>query len=399
MDVFPGIKNLAMDRLQILFSLYTANKASDAEVSEMLLLMRSRPAEEVKALLEAGAVNQTGANTEAVDWNAMWTVIGKEIETGDSLKTPVSNMQSPKRWWAIAAVLLLVISGVYWLAVQPNKRVPDVSKTASLKHDVAPGSTGAVLTLPGGKTIVLDTASNGLLAVSDHASIRKGSDGVSVVAGNSNTMEYATLTTTPGRTQNMTLSDGTRVWLNAGSSIYFPVAFSGKERTVTITGEVYFEVTENAASPFRINVGDAVMEVLGTHFNINAYEDEKIVRTTLLTGSLKVTKGTSSGILKPGQQASFIPNDVHLAIKDEPSAFNTIAWINGFFHFEKAGIHTVMRQIARWYDVEIAYKGDPTTDLFGGDMQRNLPLSSVLKALEKSQVHFKIEGRKLVVMP
>jgi transmembrane sensor len=388
-----------MDRLRTLFSLYVRNSASDAEVTEMLLLMRNKPAEEVKALLETGLVSQPDTTSEPVDWNAMWAVIEKEIETGDTHKTRIQHMPSSKRWWAFAAALLLAVCGVYWLSTQRSKTVPSLSNTAPVKYDVAPGSTGAVLTLSGGKTIVLDTASNGILAASGNASIVKGKDGVSVVAESSNTIEYATLTTALGRTQNMTLSDGTRVWLNAGSSIYFPIAFPGKERMVSITGEVYFEVKENAASPFRIKCADAVMEVLGTHFNINAYHDEKFVRTTLLTGSLKVTKGASSGILKPGQQASFISNDVGLVIKDEPFAVNAIAWVNGFFHFEKADIQTVMKQIARWYDVEIEYKGDPTTDRFGGDMQRNLPLSSVLKALEKSQVHFKLEGKKLMVMP
>lgn len=365
----------------------------------MLLLMRNEPAEEVKILLEAGWVEQRDTVDETVDWQLMWASIESEMQKIESPGMHWHSKLAAKRWWAFAAVLLLIIGGGYWwLSVQHKEDIP-VFAGKTLKYDVAPGSTGAVLTLPDGKTIVIDTASNGLLAASGNTSFTKGKEGISVAAENANTLAYATLTTALGRSQNMTLSDGTRVWLNAGSSIYFPVAFPGKERRVTITGEVYFEVAENAASPFRINVGNAVMEVLGTHFNINAYSDEKFVRTTLLTGSLKVTKGASSGILRPEQQASFTSDGERITITDDPSASNAIAWVNGFFHFEKADIHTVMRQIARWYDVAIEYQGDPTADRFGGDMQRNLPLSSVLKALQKSQVHFKIEEKKLVVMP
>ena len=389
-----------MDRLQTLVFLYLNNRASDAELAEMFLLIRSRPAEEVKVLMEAGVVDLPDSITEPVDWQSMWQAIEKEMKTDHSRKAQVRLIQPAKRWWAFAAIFLLMIVGGYWLSSILNQQsTPVVSGKPPVKYDAAPGSTGAVLTLPDGKTIVLDTASNGLLASSGNASILKGKDGVSVAAGNSTTIAYATLTTALGKTQSMTLSDGTRVWLNAGSSIYFPVTFPGKERRVTITGEVYFEVAENAASPFRINVGDAVMEVLGTHFNINAYRDEKFVRTTLLTGKLKVSKGNSSGMLKPGQQAVFASDATSLVVTDHPAAFNDIAWVNGFFHFDKADIHTVMRQIARWYDVEIEYRGNPTADRFGGDMQRNLPLSSVLKALQKSQVHFKMEEKKLVVMP
>lgn len=394
-------ENIIMDRLQTLFSLYLQSRASDAEVTEMLSLMRVEPAENVKEILAVCLTDPPDIITEPVDWNAMWAVIEEKMERTPRLAT-VKTMQPAKRWWALAGIFLFMAGIGYWLIDQLDETASVATKNiTTVKADVKPGITGAVLTLPDGKIIVLDTASNGVIAENGSGSIIKGSDGVSVAPGRNNTAttEYATLTTPFGRTQDVTLSDGSRVWLNAGSSIYFPVVFSGKERKVVITGEVYFEVAENKARPFRVQVGDASAQVLGTSFNINAYPDEKLVRTTLLTGSLRMTKGSSSGLLIPGQQASFTPHSNDVRVIADPHAANAIAWVNGFFHFDKADIHTVMRQIARWYDVEIEYKGQPTTDRFGGDIQRNLPLSSVLKALEKSQVHFKIENKKIVVMP
>jgi transmembrane sensor len=385
-----------MDRLQTLVLLYINDQASDAEVSEMLFLLRTEPANDVKALLLRSYSDNGLPVKETADWQAMWAVIEAEMHT--EVKQPV-KLPTVKRWWAFAAVLILIAGAGYWMVSKPAIDVPIVTAAKQSTPDIAPGATGAVLTMPDGRKIILDTASNGIVATGDQSAVLKGDNGITVEAAQSVTPAYATLTTPLGRTQNMVLSDGTRVWLNAGSSIYFPVAFTAAERRVQITGEVYFEVAENKRSPFRVNVNGALLEVLGTKFNINAYPDEKAVKTTLLSGSLQISKDGSSGILKPEQQALFAKGSAKISITDDPFASNSIAWVNGFFHFEKADIYTVMRQIARWYDVEIVYDGNPTNDRFGGDMQRNLPLSAVLKALQKSQVHFKIEEKKLIVMP
>ncbi len=390
-----------MNRLQVLIRSYLQDRATDDEVTEMLVLLRTEPKENVMSLLESSVADDDSLPAKTVvDWHAMWAAIEMEMDAEKNLvQTPVRSVwQNRKRWFSFAAILLLLITGGYWISVQVEKK-ETLAKTTSVAKEILPGTTGAVLTLPDGKIIVLDTASNGLLAASGGTSFVKGSGGVMVAAGGSSTVAYATLATNMQRTQTITLADSTRVWLNAGSSIYFPLAFTGKDRRVTITGEVYFEVAENKTKPFYVKVGDAEIKVLGTHFNINAYADEKFVKTTLLTGSIALTKGSLSGLLKPGQQASFAPGIANLMITDESAASDAIAWVHGFFHFEKADIHTVMRQIARWYDVEVVYQGNVTVDRFGGDLQRNLPLSAILKALEKSQVHFKIEDRKLIVLP
>jgi ferric-dicitrate binding protein FerR (iron transport regulator) len=196
----------------------------------------------------------------------------------------------------------------------------------------------------------------------------------------------------------MTLSDGSKVWLNAGSSVRFPVAFTGNERKVSITGEAYFEVARDAYKPFIVKDinRNAEVQVLGTHFNVNTYDDEPVMKVTLLEGAVKVIKGISTRLLKPGQQAQ-VGSDVKVITGIDTE--EVMAWKNGRFQFKKASLQEVMRQVARWYDVEIVYEGKIIPQEFGGKMQRDLKLSEVLEGLAKSQVHFRIEKKKVVVMP
>jgi transmembrane sensor len=193
------------------------------------------------------------------------------------------------------------------------------------------------------------------------------------------------------------LPDGTIVWLNAASSLKFPTSFAGSKRQVELTGEAYFEVTENKSMPFEVLTGETSVSVLGTHFNINAYADEASINTTLLEGAVKVHTGQAAKLLKPGQQSVFVNATGALSIQPA-DVDQAIAWKRGFFEFDNTDLQTIMRQISRWYDVDIVYQIQGSKALFGGGISRKLNLSEVLHLLEASGVYFKVENRKVTVL-
>lgn len=319
-----------------------------------------------------------------------------------------------KKWTAVAAAILLLSTGAWWWVSQ--NKAPNVQIAA---QDVAPGINGAILTLADGKQIVLDSTNNGFSATDGHAKIVKGSkdqltykadDGVSGDAGvsgaatatktaaaTSAALVYNTLSTPRGRKISVVLADGTKVWLNAASSIKFPTVFSGSRRLVEIRGEAYFEVAANVKQPFIVKKmgSDYEVQVLGTQFNINAYDDEDGIKTTLLTGAVRV----KDKILKPGQQAVAGKDQNDITVVANVNTSEVMSWKNGVFNFDRADIHTVMRQVARWYDVDVEYKGTITRH-FGGSISQDVNVSQVFKMLELTgAVKFSIEGRKIIVMP
>jgi len=340
------------------------------------------------------------------NYPVMSPAFAQRLESGlDELSSAPVRTLSWRKWTAAAAVILLVSVGYYFMrqpAVQHD--APPVIVKA---NDVAPGGDGAILTLADGRQIVLDSTANGKLATDGNAAITKtGSGQVEYKTATSyklqatREMVYNTLTTPRGKKAALTLADGTHVWLNALSSIKFPTNFTGKDRIVEITGEAYFEVAKNASMAFfvRKSRSDYGVQVLGTSFNINTYDDEDAIRTTLLDGSVRVNQGAASSLLKPGQQA--VSNGKGLIdVVNDANLENVLAWKNGVFHFERSDIGTVMRQIARWYDVDVTYKGK-ITDHFGGTISRDVNVSRVFEMLEMTgHVRFSIEGRKVTVMP
>ncbi len=267
-----------------------------------------------------------------------------------------------------------------------------------------PGSDKAVLTLSDGSIIILDDASAGHIAMQEKVKVSKIDDGILVYQPNelSTALVYNSISTPKGGKFSITLSDGSRVWLNAASSLRFPVNFVGKERRVELTGEGYFEIAKDKSKPFIVDVaGKEEVEVLGTHFNINAYNDESSINTTLLEGSIKVkTAGSAqSKLLSPGQQFMLFSegkNKVHSDVDlDE-----TIAWKNDKFDFgESTDLENVMRQIARWYDVEVEYAGNVSGIHLSGSISRNVDASKVFQMLELTGVaQFRISGKKVIVM-
>jgi len=308
-------------------------------------------------------------------------------------------------WIRIAAAIILLIGGYFiYNSINGNGTTkPVIAKTDTANHEIGPGGNKAILTLADGSTINLESAVNGTISKQGNTILLKIVDGqLSYRSSNEKTAQnfHNTVTTPRGGQYQITLSDGSKVWLNAASSIDFPAAFAGNERIVNITGEVYFEVAKNASMPFKVKIADkGEVEVLGTHFNINTYSDEPTIKTTLLEGSVKVSglAHDNSLIIKPGEQAQLNAND-QLNVNKHANVEQVIAWKNGTFNFENADLEMALRQIARWYDVDIIFEGSVPQKQFNGEMQRDLSLSRVIKLLEKNDVYCRIEGKKLIVL-
>lgn len=323
----------------------------------------------------------------------------QEIWSQSGIGKPLVKM----RWfkWVAAASVILIAYAVNTFINEPRNNTLQAAGGSSqvVKNDVAPGQNGAILTLSTGEKIVLDSTGDGSLGLQGNVSVTK-KKGELVYKNQGRSLEglYNTMTTPKGRQFNLVLADGSKVWLNAASSITFPTAFAGKERKVNITGEAYFEVAHNATMPFVVESGKNAVTVLGTHFNVNAYDNESIVSVTLLEGSVNVSRGISNRIIKPGQQAQ-INKDEQINLIRNVDVDHVVAWKNGRINFHGADIGTVMRQMSRWYDVDIVYN-EKMNDLFYADISRATMLSDVLKALElTTDVHFKIEGKKVIAVP
>jgi len=328
------------------------------------------------------------AGYNAADWNQMFDLAYKESNVPAA---PVHRVHFLKRDWiryAAAAVILFVIAGTYFL-LQPKKQEL-LSQARRFKNDVAPARTGAILTIEGGKTILLDTAVNGTIL----GHFVKEDSGLTVESAKA---QYAILYTPAAHTEMLRLKDGTIVYLNASSSIRFPTIFNGKERLVEITGEVYFEVVHNAAMPFRVKLPDgSIVEDVGTAFNINAYNDEAGVTTTVAEGIVNVIHQAQRLTLNAGQQAKEEGNG-KLLLNNHPNMEETMAWKNGMFSYTGADIKTIMRHVSRWYGVEVVYE-DVTDEEFVADLPRDVPVSKLLNALEGTgKVHFTIDGKKIIV--
>jgi transmembrane sensor len=299
---------------------------------------------------------------------------------------PVHRIHFLRRQWVAAAVLLLVCSVTALLYFNKEKETLTI---AAIAQDVAaPKANKATLSVAGGKQIILDQTSNGSLAALGAEGATKTSAAGIAYDGKASVVEFHTLTNPRGsKPIELDLPDGSKAWLNTASSITYPTAFKGNLREVTMSGEVYFEVKHNAAKPFRVKAGDQLIEDLGTSFNVNAYTDESGIKTTLVEGIVKI----ANIILKPGEQ--YFNGKV-----SESDVDQAVAWKNGLFSFSNTvDLQTALRQLGRWYDVDIVYDGKIPNREFGGKIQRNLSLANVLEILGEQKIHAKIEGNKLIV--
>lgn len=325
---------------------------------------------------------------------------------GESVPMEETGMRE-RRWWPAAAVIIALLGiGSYWVFHNGAQKQIALTQEQRFKNDVAPGKNAAVLTLAGGRQIVLDSTARGTIGQQGNSTIvnTTGQLVYNELQEKPAEILYNTLTTGSGNQYQLVLPDGSRVWLNAASSITYPSAFTGEERKVAITGEAYFEVASQTPegrhekTPFIVHASGMEVKVLGTHFNINTYDDEEAMKTTLLEGRVKVTKGDNISLLRPGQQA-VVPGDKGaIKVINDPHIDEVMAWKNGAFIFNDATIESIMRQLARWYDVSVIYD-TKITQHFNADVPRDVPVSELLKLLELTdQVHFKIEGKKITVI-
>ncbi len=392
---------MSPSRLEYLFNCYIENDCNAQEKEELMeLLALSENHQAVKKLIDE-LIEKTGSEIQMPN-QAAASILQNILQKDKAPVVPLKRRKPSLFFWmrAAAAVLLFIVgASVYHIL---NKKIDTRSKPVVVneKRPIVPGGNKAVLTISDGSTIVLDSLQNGTVLQKGSMKISKQGGlliyNVSVSPNQNEAVVYNTLSTPRGGQYQVVLSDGTKVWLNATSSLHFPSAFKGSQRVVGLTGEAYFEVAKNKEKPFLVKVGDMQVKVLGTHFNINAYADEGAIKTSLLEGSVKIIRAAVSGMLKPGEQA-IIKNEEDKVEIRKANLDEVMAWKNGLFQFDDADIVTIMREIGRWYDVEIEYSGKVPQRQFEGKISRNAQLSDVLRILELSDVKFLIVGNKIIV--
>jgi ferric-dicitrate binding protein FerR (iron transport regulator) len=384
-------------RLIYLFERYTNSTCTDGEKRELFeYISKDENAEHVKSTLGASLDDQPVSSTLTAEQKS--NILGN-IFAGENVPTDYKKERT-LRWIKVASIVIFLFSATLFLMSRQTRSVNHLA--GNVNQTVHPGGNRATLTLSNGQRVNLNDQKNGIISRQGNAKVIKLADGqLNYYAGDtqSSPIVYNTVSTPRGGKYDLILADGTRVWLNAASSITYPVVFSGTDRTVRITGEAYFEVAHDKTKPFRVTVEGQTVEVLGTHFNINGYTDEAELKTTLLEGKVKVAKGAELAFLRPGQQAVIQKNQAAIVIKDADTE-EAIAWKNGLTSFKDAGIKAIMRQVSRWYDIDVEYKGEVAGQrLFTGEIPRNAELSEVLKVLELSNIHFTANNKKIIVDP
>ncbi|SHG30905.1 FecR family protein [Pedobacter caeni] len=334
---------------------------------------------------------------------SMWGNISAHIDS-DQRKPNPYKFNAVKL--SAAAAVLIVIGVAFYFYQSPVKKQNVLTvPVPQYATDIKPGGNKAILTLANGKQVILDEAKDGVLISQSGMTIRKSGNGQLVYQINAGSQPdgpvlYHTISTPKGGEYQITLPDGTHIWLNAASSLRFPDRFKGKERNVELKGEGYFEVAKNKAMPFKVKTGNQMIQVLGTHFNVKAYEDEASYKTTLLEGSVKVYSGKQGSIIKPGEQAKVSKEEGDQIRIAQVDVEEEMAWKNNKLIFNSKPLKDIMRSVSRWYNVEVIYEGQIAEKVFTGTISRYENVSEVLKMLESTNlVHFKIEERRITVMP
>ncbi|HEY6081847.1 MAG TPA: FecR family protein, partial [Chitinophagaceae bacterium] len=402
MQLLIGVpnKNMTEARLTLAIQKYLSGEATEEEKLQVEQWYESFDASSVAfAAGSSEAINDSTARS----LQAIKEKIAQKRTANIEKEYPVKSGKRVIPWWhaAAAAAILILVSGITLslLHKKTNRQQAGIAMSPSpVKKDFKPGGNKAILTLANGQKIVLDSSNNGMLFMQGNAKVVKINSGLLAYDAPQKTeskkqkaeIHYNTISTPRGGQYEVILSDGSKVWLNAASSIRFPTAFTGKDREVQMTGEAYFEIARNANQLFKVSVRGMMVNVLGTHFNIMAYNDEKTIKTTLLEGSLKVTEGNSALLLQPGQEAQLRQNGEIKLVKDV-NVKEALAWKNNLFWFDNDDIQSVMRQLSRWYNVDMIIKGD-IPDLFTGSIPRNISFSKVFEVLQKTgSIHYKIE--------
>lgn len=389
----------SQERINYLFQRYLAKTFSPEERQEFLALVReARHDAAIQALIEEAFHRYTPDREVPA---AFSEEVFRKI-TAPATATPASR--SPRlvsrmvwRYAAAAAALALLLGSVLLLVNRQQKKAERAAVAAKQHYpDIAPGSNKATLTLADGTTIALDSIHKGQLAQQGGVTIIQ-LNGQLAYKGKGSGVLYNTIRTPRGGQYQVILPDSTKVWLNAASSLKFPTAFTGTTRLVELEGEGYFEIAKNEKMPFIVAVNSMRVQALGTHFNIMAYADEKTVNTTLLEGAVLVTAGSSQQKIAPGQRTVLNTATNNLLV-EQADVNEAVAWKNGYYYFNRTSVAGVMRQIARWYDVDIVYEGKVPDDEIVGKLPRTAYVSQVLHIMELIGLRFKIEGRTITVL-
>lgn len=414
-----------LEHIDHLCRLYFANEASGEQVEELLAFLKDPAHDEIskevffKALMSS---QDNHTNNAPADTDLAWTQLLQhqpladlwQQQHGADLKVstenavtgrPLRRIHFLRQWeWAAAVIFVAVLGAAAYFLFRPQGNDPLITKAVAIKTDISPGKARAILTLADGTTIALDSAGAGSLAQQGNARIIKKEDGQIAydVQGAAEKVMINTMRTPRGGQYKLQLPDGSMVWLNAESSIRFPATFTGNTRQVSVSGEVYMEVTPNESKPFLVDVnGKTTVQVLGTSFNINSYADEGSITTTLVEGSVKVGadhSGRNRGvILQPSQQAVTQSQDGGSIKVINADIAQTLAWKNGAFNFTGKSFQSTMKDIERWYDIQVKYEGPIPTNKLKGKMDRGIQLSDLIGFLQGFGLHVKQEGRTLII--
>jgi transmembrane sensor len=398
------------DKLERLLQQYFNNTITDTDCIELLDYLRNNDPDEIaKVIDERSLTLDEGPEFNRFQAKKVLERIKSDSRFINQAVEPEEDKPAIKwyrSWIRVAAILIFFSAvGFYFLFNRYNK-VTDQDNLTVKSSEILPGGTKATLTLANGKVILLDSVADGMLIKSGRTIVNKAhNEGLvyntqadnNKTAANTDTI-YNTLTTPRGGEYKVKLPDGTNVWLNSSSSLSYPVEFAGNERHVKLTGEAYFEVAKNKDKPFYVCANNVCVKVLGTHFNVAAYNDDAELTTTLLEGSVLITKNSKQRLLKPGQQA-VVKNNADLISVSDASINQVMAWKNGYFVFNDDNMNTIMKKLSRWYDVDIEYQGSFQDLRFGGTFYRSKSITELLNNLEKiGKVHFKITGRRIIVM-
>lgn len=387
------------DRIRLLLALKITNKLSAEQVKELEELSKLPG---VKMFIEK--MNEEYLIREIT---VMRKFDDRKSTVWDNMKPVIEFRRKVLSIWqrmAIAASFVLVVGiGAYLYFPSKNKTEQQVAKEETTVQDILPPQGTAFLTLGDGRKVALDGSPQSGITDQGGSVVKiNNKEGLVYEQGAAAQEVYNTVTTPKGVMYTITLADGTRCWLNTASSIKYPAAFVGNERRVVVTGEAYFEVAKDMKRPFIVNADNTDIRVLGTSFNVNAYPNEPAVRTTLLEGKVEVNMPGPGlrELLNPGQQASAGRDKIGLALSKNVDLDEVMSWKMDKFMFQGVSIRDIMKQLQRFYDIEVEYAGEIPNDHFVATMPRSLPISRILQVLQKTErINFKIENRKVIVMP
>lgn len=395
------------NRLEYLFRRHLEKIATPEEKTELLELIQNDAYNDQLNMLVGKALEAEHTGNSLSDDTAA-SILASITHTDQSERNTHQNVPVIKRrrnlfvkkiaYAAAAVVIGIMVGGIYWWNIPTHRGESRPMAVDPKINDAVPGNYRAILTLANGSQIVLDSAGKQVFNQGNVVISQQKGRLQYKATQSSATLMYNTLTTPRGAQYHIALPDGTQVWLNAASSLKYPVVFSGTGRRVELTGEGYFEVAKNPIKPFYVKVGDMEVKVLGTHFNVMAYPDEAAIRTTLLEGSVTVAdRGASVVHLSPGQQAQL--TNKNLSVSNNADLEEVIAWKNGSFLFNGTDLPVLLRQFARWYNIDVIYQGQKKNYAFTGKIPRSAHLSSVLKLFQVNDIPYTFQNNQLIVQP